>query len=249
MRPLVLAVPLLLAAACLAPGPAQASAPALGARLTGCEVGALAGQRGADFEASMPAVPGASALAMRFELERRRGAGAWRPVAGVPGFARYERSSAGAAGFVYAKRVERLVPGSSYRVLVRFRWSDAAGVVRRRATRRSPGCPQPELRPDLGVVGISTGDPSGDGRARYVVQVRNAGPTAVAGPVPVSLRVGAVLLPAGALAGLAPGALGSVTLEGPACRPGERLVAVVDPRDDVEEAGERDNARTVACPG
>lgn len=252
MRRTARLLPLLLLAL---PAGAQAATPApptavptLGVRLAGCQVGTAADDRGADFEGAMPASPGSSVLAMRFDLEQRRGAVSWKPVTGVPGFGRYERSAAGAAGFVFSKRFERLVPGASYRVTVRFRWSDADGAVLKRATRRSPTCRQTDLRPDLTVAGVTTGEPTADGRAHYVVQVSNDGLSALTGALRVGLTVDGLALPSLTLPGLAAGGVGEVGFDGPVCRPGARVVATADPDDDLDEPTESDNTLAVDCP-
>ncbi len=239
---------LALPAPALAATPAAATAPELGAKLASCQTGAVAAQREVEFEAAMPATDGSSELAMRFDLEQRRTTtGAWKAVREVPGFGRYERSEPGAAGFVYRKRVERLALGS-YRVVVRFRWSAADGAVLKRAVRRSAACRQPDLRADLSVVGVTTGDPLPGGRARYVVQLRNGGRTATVGAATVGLAVDGVELATLSLPGLAAGGVGSVAFEGPACRPGGAVVATADPGDALPEGRESDNALAVDCP-
>lgn len=219
--------------------------PKLSASVAACDTGPALEQRAADFEGSMPAIANSSVLAMRFTVEERRGS-TWRAVS-VPG-SRWERSTTGAAGFVFDKRVERLEAGAAYRVVVRFRWYDDAGSVIKRATRKSRSCRQPDLRPDLSVVALIPGEPLGDGRARYVVQVRNGGLSAVRGALRVGLSVDGVAQPSRSLAGLAANVLGAVAFEGSACRPGGTVRAVVDPQDDVEEVDEADNVLELRCP-
>ena len=248
MRRTVLIAPLLLALA--GPGPAGAVAPAaptLGVRVASCETGLTADEREAAFTAAMPALDGATGLAMRFDLEQRRGGGLWRTVT-VPGFGRWERSAMGAAGFVYTKRVERLAPAASYRVAVRLRWTAADGSTVRRVTRRSASCRQPDGRPQLSVAAIAVGQPLGDGRARYVVRVRNAGPGVAPASARIGLRVDGVALPAAPLgARLAVGTVSDVVFEGPVCAPGGLVEATADPEDDLEEPREGDNALALRC--
>jgi len=220
--------------------------PTLGVRVAGCQTGLELAQRAADFTSSMPAIVGSSVLAMRFELEQRRG-GAWRPVT-VPGAARWERSEPRAAGFVFDKRVERLAEGVTYRMLVRFRWSATDGTVIKRATRRSGVCRQPDLRPDLSVAGIST-EPLSDGRTRYVVQVLNGGLSALLGTLRVGVIVDGLALTPQPFFGLGIGTIAELTFEGPACRPGGTVRAVADPEDSLEEPGEADNALVLRCAG
>ena len=183
----------------------------------------------------------------RVDLEARKGTGAWKPVVS-PSFGRYERSAPGAAGFVYSKRVERLAAGASYRVTVRFRWLDADGETVKRAVRQSGACRQPDLRPDLAVTALTPGAPVGDGRARYVAQIRNVGAGAVPGPVRVVLLVDGLPAASALLQALAPDATGTVAFEAPVCTAGGTVTAVADPGDLLDEPREADDALTVSCP-
>ncbi len=230
--------------AALAAGPP--GAPTLGVRVAGCQTGLELEQRAANFTGAMPAITGSSVLAMRFELEQRRG-GAWKPVP-VPGSTRWERSEPGAAGFVFDKRVERLAPGVTYRMTVHFRWSASDGTALKRATRRSGACRQLDLRPDLSVAGLST-EPLLNGRARYVVQVLNSGLSALLGTLRVGVIVDGLALTPQSFLGLGIGAIREVDFEGPACRPGGTIRAVADPEDSLEEPGEADNALVLGCSG
>lgn len=223
---------------------AAPAVPTLGVRVADCRTGLSIEQRSAEFTGSMPAITGSSVLAMRFELGQRPGGG-WKPLSPA-GFGRWERSAPGAAGFVYVKRVERLAAGSAYRVRVRFRWSAADGTVLRRATRTSGACRVADLRPDLSIDGL-TADPLPNGRARYVVQVRNGGETDALGTLRVGLTIDGVAQVAQTLSGLSAAALGSVVFEGPACRPGGSVLAQADPQDVLDEADEADNALDLDC--
>lgn len=246
MRRLLAIVPALLGLA--APTGAHASLalapPSLAVKLVSCEVGALEAQRAAEFSGAMPALAGASVLAMRFDLEQRR-SGSWKRVL-APAFGRYERSGAGAAGFVYVKRVQRLAPGASYRVTVRFKWVGKDGAVRKRAVRHSAACRQPDLRPDLAVTAVRA-EPGPAGRTRYVVQLRNRGLGAVVGTLRVGLAVDGTALPDAALAGLGAGEEGTVTFDGPACPPGGALTASADPGNGIEEPRKDDDRLVVPC--
>lgn len=220
------------------------AAPTLGVRVAGCQTGLELAQRAAEFTGSMPAVAGSSVLAMRFELEQRRG-GSWRPVP-VPGSSRWERSEPGAAGFVFDKRVERLAEGVTYRMTVYFRWSASDGTVLKRATRRSGVCRQRDLRPDLTVTGITI-EALPSGRAHYVVQVLNGGLSALFGTLRVGMVVDGLALTPQPFSGLGIGMIVEVAFEGPTCHPGGTVRAVADPEDSLEEPGETDNALVLRC--
>jgi hypothetical protein len=119
----------------------------LSARLAECTTGQRVDERAATFTASMPAIPGARRLWMRFSLQVRVPPD--RRYARVPlgTWRRWERTDPGRPGFIYTKRVEGLTGPAVYRAVVRFRWSDADGHVLRRARRVTRGCHQPESPP------------------------------------------------------------------------------------------------------
>lgn len=241
------AVLLILLSLALFPEGASASAPALGVRVAGCESSLQREQQAAEFTAAMPAVAGSSVLAMRFSLEQRRGL-TWKSLS-LPGAEDYERSAPGVAGFVFRKRVERLVGDASYRVTVQFRWYDAEGAVLRSATRRSGVCRPLDLRPDLTIVGLTAGEPVVPGRARYAVRVRNDGATAALGTLRIGLSVDGIVLDAQGIAGLAADATRTVSFEGPACPAGGNVRAQADPVGSVDEADEGDNVLSLRCTG
>ncbi len=246
MRRIVLTLGTALALVAPAAPALAAEPPALGAKVAACDTGLAPESRTAEFSGSMPGADGADVLTMRFTLEQRKGAGAWKPLA-APSFGRWERSAHGAGGFVYAKRVERLLNATTYRVRVQFRWLDEAGEVLKSATRRSPVCKQPDLRPDLTVAAVTTERLGGD-QARYVVQLRNSGLGALVGSTGVGLVVNGGALAAQPLAGLPAAAVTKVVFEGPVCAPGSTLVATVDGDRAVAEPVEGDNALRVPCP-
>lgn len=255
MRRIALILPALLGALAVPAGAADAPptragatdapVPALAARIEACETGPTLADRTAEFSGAMPAVAGASVLAMRFELQQRKGTGPFKALA-VPGFKGYQRSVPGADGFVYAKRVERLAAGFSYRVTVRFRWTSAEGRTIRRATKSSAVCRQPDERPDLAVSAL-VAEPAAEGRLRYVATVRNVGRGATTTPSALRLTVDGVVQPLVAVPALQVRQSAVVVLEGPACVPGGTVRAEVDPEEAVEEVQERANGFVLRC--
>lgn len=227
----------------LAAGLAVAAAPAadrpvLKVRMSSCVTGV------AEWIASMPAGEGATGLALRWTLQQRDGA-RWTRVA-VPGWARWERSEPGAAGFVYRKRIVRLVGPASYRARVQFRWTDTDGDVVRRAVRTSSACRQVDDRPDLEVASLDVAD-LGDGSARYRVVVRNSGAGDALTEVAAALSVDGAEQPPRALPDLEADGTGTLTWIAPACRPGGRVVVEVDPADAIDEVDEDDDVLTRRC--
>jgi hypothetical protein len=226
-------------------GTAQQTPPKLGATLAACESGPAADQRFAVFTGSMPALRGTTRMAMRFTLLlRSRSAGDWETVR-AKGFGRWERSDPGRAGFVYSKRVERLLPGRSYRVVVRYRWYGAKGVLQRTRIRRTPVCRQTDQRPDLEIDSVAVADGPEPGTYRYVLGVRNTGRTA-AGP----FEVGAAGLEREVVrpvAGVPAGDRATVELVGPRCAEGDVVAFRLDVRGEVDEADERDNGFRWRC--
>lgn len=227
--------------------PAAPDRPALAAALTSCTTGPAPADRTAVFTGSMPQIAKATSMSMRFELQSRPDPGTEYTRVKLSGFSAPVRSEPGVSGFVYAKRVEQLAPGSAYRVVVQFRWRDARGAVVRKARRTSPVCREPDLRPDLQVTRVAVGPAAADGTAPYAVGLRNAG-LSVAAPSTASLLVGGALLPPLPVAGLAPGATTTLTFRAARCVPGTAVVATADAGGAVDEADEADDVLRVTCP-
>jgi hypothetical protein len=229
-----------------APAQTATKPPALGVAVQTCDTGLLALGRVAVFTASMPSVPKAVTLAIRFDLEERDGLlGPYLTVT-VPNFGRWERSEPNVAGFVYSKRVEALAAPAAYRVKVRFAWLDAGGATVKTARRTSAPCRQPDLRPDLRVTRLHVGKAS-DGGGLYSVTVRNVGASAVTTPFLITLS-GGVAHQEQEVAALAAGAAVNFVFRAPRCAAGTPVLARADPGHSVDEANERDNVARTTCP-
>ncbi|HWT91715.1 MAG TPA: CARDB domain-containing protein [Solirubrobacteraceae bacterium] len=246
--PFVFLLSLLVAGPALAQTPTPTvDPPPLKATLAACASGPTAAERFALFTGSMPAAVGTTRMAMRFDLHVRPigGGAAWKPVKSK-GFGRWERSLAGKSGFVYTKRVERMLPAAEYRTSVRFRWYGAKGV-QRESVRRSPVCAQPDQRPNLtlALVEVVTADAP---TVRYVLEVTNDGATA-AGTFDVALS-GELEPVRRTVPGLPAGESATVELVGQRrCTPDAPVSFRVDPDDVVEESSERDNRSRWLCGG
>ena len=203
--------------------------------------------RAAAFEGRMDALPQADRMQMRFKLQvSTPDEPAWTRLA-VPGFSAWVTSEPGRTRYVYTKRVESLLAPALYRVSVRFRWLDAGGAVLRTAKAVSRSCRQPDPRPDLRVLGVTLA-PAGAGGAsrRYDIVLRNAGRSdAAASTVQLRLADGTVL--SADVPPIARGDREDVFVSGPACRPGDTLVATADAGDAVDERDEA-NAVSLPCP-
>lgn len=220
---------------------ANAQPPPLRARLVTCQTGARAADRFAVFAGSMPRIPGTAAMSMHFDLFERVPGGRFTRVA-LPRWRGWERTrKPGAAGFIFTKRVERLAAPADFRAVVRFRWHDDAGRLLRAQRRTTPICSQPDPRPDL-VAAALTGAPLDAWRARYTVTVANRGRSDAPG---TTARVAGAEV---AVAAVPAGDSVPVDAVGPRCRPGERVVVVVDAGRQVDEAREVDDRRSFPCP-
>jgi CARDB len=216
-----------------------ASAGPSSATLVACERGT---EPAAEFEARMGTVPGAERMKMRFTLQALTPARATYRRVAAPGFGSWTISDSGTTRYVYTRRVEDLVGPASYRVVVRFRWLDAADHVIARDRAHSRPCRQPDLRPNLTIRDLAI-EPGPDlATRRYVALVRNAGRRPAGA---FDLAVGD--LPPVAVGALGPGRERTVEVTGPACEPGIEITAVADPADAVEERSEDDNRLTVGC--
>src|SRR4051795_2459187 len=144
-----------------------ADRPPLRARLVTCATGPAAADRYAVFTGSMPAIPGAVRMEMRFDLLQRHSGTLGYARVPLPKWGQWEHTERrGIAGFIFTKRVEQLSAPATYRAAVRFRWLDGDGTVVRTARRTSAPCRQGDPRPDLEVAGMSASD---DGQ--YLVDV------------------------------------------------------------------------------
>jgi hypothetical protein len=194
----------------------------------------------AEFEARMATLPGATAMQMRFTLQASTPAKpAYRRVA-APGFGTWTTSEPSTTRYVYTRRVEDLVGPASYRVVVRFRWLDAAGEQVARTRRVSRVCRQPDNRPNLTITGLSVEQGADVATRRYVAFVRNTGRRT---SDPFQLAIGD-LVPV-TVGPLPPGRDRAVELSGPACE--DEITAVADPEDAIDERSEGDNERTAGC--
>ena len=222
--------------------------PPLSAALERCTHSADAEERVTEFLGSMPARAGASRMRMRFDLERRRpnkrpNKRRWRRVHGAAGFGTWERSLPSRAGFIFHKRVAGLQVPAGYRALVSFAWERSDGTVVQRARRRTAGCWQPDLRPDLRPGTKLTGTLAAQpGLALYTLMVRNAGRSTAA---PFSVRVGGGRAE---VVSLAAGEQRSVVVLAPACAAGSSVTARVDEERRVDESHEDGNGVWLPCP-
>jgi len=231
--------------------PRVTKAVGLSASVESCRPAKDAAGGRAVFVGSMPQIPGATRMEMRFELLQASGATDPAVADGfvklaVPKWSQWLKSQPDRAGFVYRKKVVGLVGPGVYRALVHFRWRDAEGKVVRTTARRSAGCAQPDLRPNL-VPSSVTAEPTGTDTADYRVVVRNTGRSS-AGPFSTALSTPGSGPVSELVDGLDPKERAIVLLEGPRCAPGTTIDLTVDPAGAIDEADETDNAITVACP-
>ena len=243
MRRLALLLPL--AAALAAPAPAAAAPAAV--KVLECTPALEPGARTATFEARIRDTEGdADRLQVRFALQTRTlGELGYRKVV-APGFGVWLTSDHGVDRYAYAKTVVNLAAPATYRMVVRFRWLDAAGETLRTAKRTSAACRQPDLRPDLVVRGIEVEPAREPGLRRYVVALRNTGRTAAAASA-VRFRIGAGEALTRDTAALEPATTRLVAFTAPACTPGETVEATADAAEAVDEAQE-ENLLALPCP-
>ncbi|MEA2256993.1 MAG: hypothetical protein QOG35_3038 [Solirubrobacteraceae bacterium] len=232
-----------------APGAARAQAPPLRATLAACTTGPDATDRMLAFTGSMPTVPGAQRLWMRFDLRQRLASDADFVAVQAPGLDAWRKSTVGrSSGFVYTQRVQQLAGPGAYRALVRFRWYGAGGRLLRSARRLTPICRQPDWRPDL-VAGLLDAVAAGQpGLATYRLVVRNDG-RGDAGPFDVGLAVdGVAQPPQRVVAGIAAHDRTAVTFVAPACTPGSTLRFTLDAQGEVAESTAADDVVDRPCP-
>ncbi len=246
-RALILSALLLTAAPLGAPvtaavAAAPATPPKLAAGLATCTTSSLPVERIAAFVGSMPAHAHATRMQMRFDLQRLRpGERHWRRIQAA-GFGVWERANPKVAGFVFTKRVTSLPVPAAYRALVRFRWLAADGRTVKRATKRTPACRQPDLRPDLVPGTLTAVLDAQPGLAVYTLVVRNVGRSQAGSS---SVRVGTATVE---VAALAAGEERAVPVVGLACLPLTSIVVRVDADRRIDESAEKGNGARRQCP-
>lgn len=238
---------LVLSGASAADSQAAAARPAPATvKVAACLRGPTAPERSAVFRGAMRTLPGATRMAMRFSLQERGGAGGWAAVK-APGLGRWRKARPGVRAFAYRQGVRALSEGSSYRVVVSFRWQDPSGKVIRAAKRRSGTCRQAGRLPNLRVtaIGARRGAALAPGFLRYTVTVNNDGRTAATG-VAVALLVDGTEAERRTISLLGAGETRQLSIVAPACS--LSMEARADPDRAVPEANERDNSMSAPCP-
>ena len=147
------------------------------------------------------------------------------------------------------KSVVALRAPATYRFRVRYRWEGAHHAILSTATRYSPRCVEPELRPDLQVRSITvTPAPNHPERNLYTAQIVNAGNSA-AGPFDV------LFAPADGSASVTRTisvlrAHSSVTetFTGPLCSASAPPTITADSADQVDDLNRANNALMATCP-
>ena len=186
-------------------------------------------------------------MQLRFSLIGRIGhSRRWRRLSGPGLGVWYASASPQVAIFRYRKEIVGLTAPGAYRAFVHFRWLDAHGRVLRYARRSTAICRQPDQRPDLVPTGVTAMPADGAGRARYLVDLRNAGLTD-AGPFHVRLVVAGQPQPEQTVEALGTHAETTIGFEGPRCPAGARVRVVVDAEREVAEAREANNVLTSRC--
>lgn len=248
----------LLAATLLAALPltAPAADTQAGARLVACHRSPSIDQRVAVVGTWMRPIPGGRRLAVRIDLWERTPGARWTLRSDVPGLGGWTTPSDAGLGsragdvFKYRQAVGRLEVPAAYRFRVTFHWLDAGGAVVREATRATAVCRQPDLRPDLVLLG-ATALPARDGLVRYVLRVANEGRSAVARAAIAATFPGDAIpgQHVRAVRSLAAGATAVVRFVGPGCAAGGTPASfLADPANAVDEASEANNALSAACP-
>lgn len=205
-------------------------------------------------QAVMRPLTGTARLQLRFELlGRRHGSASYRNVSGgdLGRWISPQNPTLGVrAGDVWIvdKRVVDLRAPAAYRFRVSFRWIDAHHRIIATATKLTPKCSQPELRPDLLVRRVRVAATTLPNPSVYLVTVTNAGATA-AGMFTVKFAPGgsaaALSLP---IFGLAANTDHVLRFTGPACVSGVSPTVTVDPGQQVEDFNRANNVFAVACP-
>ena len=216
------------------------------ARLTACKPSLDPATRSLTVDASMRSLQHGDRMQLRFELfQKAKGAKRFRKLAG-PGLGTWNPATSGVDRFRFRKPIQNLPVASTYYVKVTYRWLDAQSVAYARTVRLTGLCFQPDLRPDLRVVGFTGTRRLGPGSFAYTVLLRNAGRTA-SRDFDAVLTVGGLARPAVNVSGLAAGEQRSIDLTGPRCESGATARVELDPDDRVDESNETNDSRSTTC--
>ncbi|HWK29908.1 MAG TPA: CARDB domain-containing protein [Solirubrobacter sp.] len=232
----VLVVGALLAGFAAAPAHARTVSPYAKASLVRCDRTA----REATFEGRMLSYRRAARMQLRFTLQARTADDARFRKVSAAGFGTWITVPAGLTKYTYDKTVQDLLAPAGYRVSIEFRWRDRRGKVSRSERVVSPACTLPDTRADLVVRSVRF---EGDA---YVATLFNRG-RAAAGPFGVSFFADEAPIATAEVASLASRASVSVRLPAAPCAPGAEISAVADPRSEVDEADEENNAASALC--
>jgi CARDB protein len=195
------------------------------------------------FEGQMRVYRKAPKMQMRFTLQASTpDALKWRKVE-LQDFNGWIAAPANVGKYTYDKTVQDLLPGANYRTVVDFRWKSRAGKTLRTEHAISSVCKQPDARPDLVVRNVRIEEGS------YVGVIFNRGRQA-AGPFAVDFLVDGRSVGMVEVSGLEPQTPITVLTPAPKgvpCAPGTPLEGVADPRAQVDEADEENNAFSTTC--
>ena len=258
MRPVVRATAIAVAAAttAMAGATTASSAPGAGApylRALACHRALDPAQRLVSVTAVMPTIPGTQLLQMRFELDSRPPAGPETAVrAGDLGH--WISPSPITLGqnphdvWIVHHPVTGLSVPADYRFRVTFRWVGASGRTLQQVERESPGCWQPDLRPDPVVRSIDVQSIAGDAtRDRYVAEIANDG-------LSPAVRLEVLFAPSGGspqtttIARLRPHTFTDVAFVGPACTAQSAPTVTLDPDDRIDVLERANGSLTATCP-
>jgi hypothetical protein len=216
------------------------------ARLTACKPSLDPAVRSLIVDASMRSLQEDDRMLMRFDLfQKAQGSKRFRRLAG-PGLGTWNPATPGVDRFRFRKPIQNLPAGATFYVKVTYRWLDAKDAVYARTARLTGLCFQPDLRPDLRIVSLSSPRRVAQGEFVYRVVLRNAGRTASRDFDGV-LTVGGLPRPAVHVTGLVTGERRAVDFFGPRCESGATARLELDPDNRVDESDETNDSRSITC--
>jgi CARDB protein len=230
---------LLIAAFLAVPAAAAAKGPAA-VHLKSCKTGPEARDRKATFKTWMHSVPGTARMAVRFKLLSRKPGRSTQRVEGLSALNVWHRSREGVTRYVYSQTVKKLAKGTSYQMVVRFRWYDADGDAIKSTRRKSDECVQRGDLPNLIIPAVAI---TSESTPTYIVTVKNKG-QAVAENFTVTLTIDGALVDERTIERLEAGEKVYVEFNGPPCL---HVEALADSEDAVVERNEKDNSFSSDC--
>jgi hypothetical protein len=123
-------------------GSGQGAAPLAAAALEHCVTGPVQSERSISIDAEISAIPHASRMAIRIEIQERLPEAALFHTVDAPGLGVWREADRGVSSYKYLSKVTNLSAPAVYRAAVDFRWLNGSGHQVKKLERHTSSCTQ-----------------------------------------------------------------------------------------------------------